>query len=59
MDPLDGVGRDRQREADGRPGSDGALRGIIQAHGGKISAESKVGAGTTIRFTLPIAANAV
>jgi PAS domain S-box-containing protein len=30
-------------------------RGIVQAHGGKISAESLGGSGTTIRFTLPIA----
>jgi PAS domain S-box-containing protein len=30
-------------------------RGIIQAHGGRISAESSVGSGTTMRFTLPVA----
>jgi PAS domain S-box-containing protein len=30
-------------------------RGIIEAHGGIITADSKLGAGTTIRFTLPAA----
>jgi signal transduction histidine kinase len=30
-------------------------RGIVVAHGGQIGAESEVGRGTTIRFSLPLA----
>ena len=28
-------------------------KGLVEAHGGTIAAESTLGAGTTIRFTLP------
>jgi signal transduction histidine kinase len=31
-------------------------KGLVEAHGGSIEAESKIGLGTTIRFTLPISA---
>lgn len=33
-------------------------KGIVQAHGGKIWAESRIGIGTTINFTLPLSAEA-
>jgi signal transduction histidine kinase len=29
-------------------------RGIVEAHGGTIRAESRVGAGTTVSFTVPL-----
>ena len=31
-------------------------KGIVEAHGGKISLESDIGTGTTISFTLPVEA---
>jgi signal transduction histidine kinase len=30
-------------------------RGIVEAHGGSISAESEVGRGSAFRFTVPVA----
>jgi signal transduction histidine kinase len=33
------------------------VKGIVHAHGGRVWAESGTGAGTTIRFTLPLAAH--
>jgi len=52
---------DRHWRADpGAPGGAGLgmpiVRGIVDAHGGEISAASAPGAGTTIRFTVPAAA---
>jgi len=52
---------DRHWRADpGAPGGAGLgmpiVRGIVDAHGGEISASSAPGAGTTIRFTVPAAA---
>lgn len=45
------------RRADGRPTGSGLglwiSRGLIEAHGGRLSAESTVGQGSTFRFDLP------
>jgi PAS domain S-box-containing protein len=51
---------DRFWKADGNSAKGAGLglsiaSGIIQAHGGKIWAESEVGAGTTVTFALPLA----
>jgi len=50
---------DRFVKAPGSPGSGLGLaiaRDVVEAHGGAIRAESRPGAGTTIRFSLPLAA---
>ena len=44
--------------ADGVPGSGIGLaisKGLVEAHGGRIWAESRAGEGTTVRLTLPLA----
>jgi len=50
------------RRHDGRPTGSGLglwiSRGLIEAHGGELSATSEVGAGSTFRFTLPLDAGA-
>lgn len=48
---------DRFVKGPGSPGSGLGLaiaRDLVQAHGGIITAESRPGAGTTVRFTLPV-----
>jgi PAS domain S-box-containing protein len=46
------------RRAEGRPTGSGLglwiSRGLVESHGGELSAESIVGAGSTFRFTLPV-----
>jgi len=46
------------RRAAGRPTGSGLglwiSRGLVESHGGELSAESKVGTGSTFRFTLPL-----
>ena len=48
------------RRDHGRPNGTGLglwiSRGLVEAHGGELTAESEVGRGSTFRFTLPIAA---
>ena len=34
-------------------------KGLVEAHGGQLGMESQFGRGTTFRFTLPLAADAV
>ena len=61
--PSEQIGRlfDRFWRAEGAPGRGAGLglfiaRGIAEAHGGSIQAESRPSEGTTIRFQLPLAA---
>lgn len=52
----------RARAGTGAPGSGIGLtisKGLVEAHGGHISVESAPGAGTTFRFTLPLAAETI
>ena len=46
------------RRAEGRPTGSGLglwiSRGLVEAHGGRLTATSKSGQGTTFRFTLPV-----
>ena len=48
------------RRDHGRPNGTGLglwiSRGLVEAHGGELTAESEVGRGSTFRFTLPLAA---
>ena len=48
------------RRAETRPTGSGLglwiSRGLVEAHGGKLVAESKLGSGSTFRFTLPTTA---
>ncbi len=46
--------KSRSRDAGGSGLGLAIARGIVEAHGGRIWAESKTGQGTTIAFTLPV-----
>jgi signal transduction histidine kinase len=47
----------RAETAERRPGTGIGLaiaKGLVEAHGGRIRAESRVGEGTSVHFTLPV-----
>jgi signal transduction histidine kinase len=52
---FDRFWRGRRRRGDGAGLGLAIARGIVEAHGGRIEAESCVGCGATFRFTLPLA----